>query len=54
VVAGMELKAGTNVLVFKVVNEVDKWLGSVRVADADGNPLKGIRVTLDPEAKDSP
>jgi hypothetical protein len=54
VVAGMELKAGTNVLVFKVVNEVDKWLGSVRFADADGNPLKGIRVTLDPEAKDSP
>jgi WD40 repeat protein/tRNA A-37 threonylcarbamoyl transferase component Bud32 len=52
VVAGMELKAGINVLVFKVVNEVDKWLGSVRFADADGNPLKGIQVTLDPEGKD--
>jgi WD40 repeat protein len=54
VVSGMELKAGINVLVFKVVNELSFWEGSVRFTDADGNPLKGIRVTLDPEGKDSP
>jgi hypothetical protein len=28
------------------------WEGSVRLTDAAGQPLKGIRVTLDPEAKD--
>ena len=52
VVAGVELKAGINVLVFKVVNEIYSWTGSVRLTDAAGQPLKGIRVTLDPEAKD--
>ena len=52
IVGGMELKAGLNVLVFKVVNEIARWQGSVRFTDADGNPLKGIRVTLDPEGKE--
>jgi WD40 repeat protein len=51
-VAGIELRAGLNVLVFKVVNEILAWQGSVRFTDAAGQPLKGIRVTLDPEAKD--
>jgi eukaryotic-like serine/threonine-protein kinase len=51
VAACLELKAGINVLVFKVVNQTDGWRGSVRLTDADGKPLKGIRVTLDPEAK---
>ena len=49
--AGQELKAGLNVLVFKVVNEDFVWRGSVRFTDAMGQPLKGIRVTLDPEDK---
>lgn len=49
--AGQELKAGLNVLVFKVVNEDSIWRGSVRFTDAMGQPLKGIRVTLDPEDK---
>ncbi len=49
VVGGLDLKAGVNVLVFKVVNEVAGWEGSVRLTDPDGNPLKGIRVVLDPE-----
>jgi len=48
VVAGRELKAGVNVLVFKVVNEAGPWLGSVRLTDAQGNPVKGIKVTLAP------
>jgi hypothetical protein len=51
-VAGIELRAGLNMLVFKVVNEIKDWQGSVRFTDAAGQPLKGIRVTLDPEAKD--
>jgi hypothetical protein len=51
-VPGIELKPGVNVLVFKVVNELGPWSGSVRFTDAQGNPVKGIKVTLDPEAKD--
>jgi Tol biopolymer transport system component len=47
--AGQELKAGLNVLVFKVVNEDFVWRGSIRFTDAAGQPLKGIRVTLDPD-----
>jgi len=52
VVANVALKAGLNVLLFKVVNEGVDWQGSVRLADPAGLPLKGVRVTLDPEAKD--
>jgi hypothetical protein len=48
VVSGVELKAGLNVLVFKVVNQTGDWLGSIRFADAAGQPLKGIRVMPDP------
>jgi hypothetical protein len=38
--------------VFKVVNEMQNWGGSVRFTDAAGRPLKGVRVTLDPKARD--
>jgi len=38
--------------VFKVVNEWMDWQGAVRLADKDGNPVKGIKVTLDPEAEE--
>ena len=48
------LNAGLNVLVFKVVNEIVDWKGSIRFTDAQGNPVKGIKVTLDPNTKDSP
>ena len=48
------LNAGLNVLVFKVVNEFLDWKGSVRFTDAQGNPVKGITLTLNPDAKDSP
>ena len=51
-VPDIALKAGLNVLVFKVVNEGGNWQGSIRFTDTAGQPLKGIRVTLDPEAKD--
>jgi hypothetical protein len=52
VVQGVELNAGLNVVVFKVVNEVGAWEASIRFTDAADQPIKGIRVTLDPEAKD--
>ena len=45
-VAGAGLKAGFNLLVFKVVNETSVWKGSVRITDAAGEPVKGLRVTL--------
>jgi WD40 repeat protein/serine/threonine protein kinase len=54
VVGGVALRAGLNVVVFKVVNEVGQWQASLRLCDAAGNPLKGIRVGLDPDGKDSP
>jgi hypothetical protein len=52
VVQGVELNAGLNVVLFKIVNERGGWAGSVRFTDAAGQPVEGIRVTLDPEAKD--
>jgi WD40 repeat protein len=52
IVPDIALKAGLNVLVFKVVHDFLEWQGSIRLTDAQGNPLKGITVTLDPEAKD--
>jgi len=51
-VPDISLNAGLNVLVFKVVNEFVDWKGSIRFTDAQGNPVKGIQVTLNPEAKD--
>jgi WD40 repeat protein/serine/threonine protein kinase len=51
-VPDIALKAGLNVLVFKVVNETGGWLGCLRFTDAQGKPVKGIKVTLNPEAKD--
>jgi hypothetical protein len=50
-VSGVALKAGVNVLVFKVGNGTGDWAGSVRLLDAAGQPIKGIQVTLDPEAR---
>ena len=47
VVTGVQLGAGVNVLVFKVVAGAG-WLGSVRLTDAAGQPVRGIRVTLTP------
>ena len=52
VVPDIALKKGLNLLVFKVVNGVFDWKGSIRFTDAQGNPVKGIKVTLDPEEKD--
>jgi hypothetical protein len=48
VVPGVELTAGLNVLIFKVVNETTEWQGSVWFTNAAGQPVQGIRVTLAP------
>ena len=48
-VAGIRLQRGINRLVFRVDNYVGSWAGSVRLTDAEGQPVQGIRVTLDPE-----
>jgi hypothetical protein len=53
-ILGITLKAGLNVLVFKVVNEEGGWGGTIRLVDARGNPLQGVKVTLDPETGASP
>ena len=45
------LKAGLNVLVFKIVQSGPAWGGSVWITEADGQPVQGLRVTLDPDAK---
>ncbi|MCZ7638209.1 MAG: serine/threonine protein kinase [Verrucomicrobia bacterium] len=45
----LELSAGVNVLVFKVVNETKDWLGSVCITDPDGQAVPGLRITLSPE-----
>src|SRR5262249_23686893 len=42
------LKAGRNVLVFKVVNATGPWGGCIRFVDQTGLPAKAIRVSLTP------
>jgi WD40 repeat protein len=46
------LKAGVNVLVFKVVNETLGWKGGILFADVQGNPVTGIKAMLDPESSE--
>jgi hypothetical protein len=48
-VGPLSLRQGTNVLVFKVVNEGSGWQGCVRLVDDAGHPVSGIRVKLTPE-----
>jgi WD40 repeat protein len=42
------LHRGTNVLVFKVVNETQGWQGCIRLVESTGLPARGIRVRLTP------
>jgi serine/threonine protein kinase/WD40 repeat protein len=50
-VTNLTLNAGLNVLVFKVVNETSDWQGGILLADAHGNALKDITVTLHPDSE---
>jgi hypothetical protein len=42
------LKAGLNVIVFKVINEQNSWQGAMRLLDKSGAPLKNIRIKRSP------
>lgn len=48
VVEGIQLNAGKNVLWLKVINVYSEWKASVRLTDARGQPVPGIRITLTP------
>jgi WD40 repeat protein len=48
-IAPIALRKGTNVLVFKVVNEAGIWEACARFVDPEGNPAEGLRVSLVPE-----
>jgi hypothetical protein len=43
------LKQGTNVLLFKVVNESQDWRGCLRFVDRSGRPVQDLQVRLTPE-----
>lgn len=47
-VTGVPLKAGTNVLVFKVVNEMADWRASLRITSTAGQPVQGLPTVLTP------
>lgn len=47
-VGGLELPAGINTVVFKIVNRIEYWRASLRVLDELGQEIPGLRVTLDP------
>jgi hypothetical protein len=44
----VDLRAGVNVLVVKVINEKLDWSGCARFTDRDGNALQGLQVTTAP------
>jgi hypothetical protein len=44
----LTLKAGVNVVVFKVINENNNWQGCLRFTDAAGQPLAGLTLKLAP------
>lgn len=48
-ILNVELHAGLNVVVFKVVNGESAWGGSLRFADQNNQPVPGLRVTLSPK-----
>jgi hypothetical protein len=43
------LKKGVNVIVFKVINELNSWQGAVRLLDKAGAPLKDVTLRLSPQ-----
>ncbi|HVY69178.1 MAG TPA: hypothetical protein VHH73_04585 [Verrucomicrobiae bacterium] len=42
------LKRGVNVVVFKVINELNSWQGAMRLLDKSGAPLKGVKIKIGP------
>jgi hypothetical protein len=48
IVEGLNLNAGTNILVFTVVNETADWKGSIRLTGRAGGPLRQVKISSDP------
>jgi Tol biopolymer transport system component len=48
-VGPVTLRKGKNVLVLKVVNQAKDWEGCARFVDREGNPAKGLCISLTPE-----
>lgn len=44
----LALQKGSNVVVFKIVNEKMDWSGCLRFVDKDGKPIQGLKVSLKP------
>ena len=44
----LTLKAGVNIVVFKLLNESNNWQGCLRFTDAAGQPLAGLTLKLAP------
>jgi len=42
------LKAGVNVIVFKIFNEQNSWQGAMRFLDKAGSPVKDLKIKLSP------
>lgn len=42
------LKKGTNVIVFKIINEQNSWQGAMRLLDKSGGSLKGVTIRQSP------
>ena len=42
------LRKGTNVIVFKIINEQNSWQGAMRLLDKAGAPLRNVRIKLSP------
>lgn len=42
------LKAGLNVIVFKVINEQNSWQGAMRFLDKSGAPVRDLKIKLSP------
>jgi hypothetical protein len=44
----VSLKAGVNVIVFKIINEQNSWQGAMRFLDKAGAPVKELKIKLSP------
>lgn len=48
VATSVTLKKGVNVVVLKVINEINNWQGSVRFIDQAGKPLTDLKIETKP------
>ena len=46
--ANVTLVKGTNVVVFKVINEANNWQGCLRFTDKGGKPVKDVKIKSAP------